>query len=140
MKLDLTEQSLPVYEALSSTVRLHMLRLLSEKPMNVKELAAALKLSSAIMTMHVRKLEAAGLIRSHMAPGKSGLQKICTLAADGAEIVFPGQARTPRRGTARTFRWGIIPTSRLSLPVDCLRRRGSSDTLTIPVISGTRSG
>lgn len=57
MKLDLTDQSLPVYEALSSAVRLQMLRLLSEQPMNVKELAGALKLSSAIMTMHVRKLK-----------------------------------------------------------------------------------
>ncbi|WP_405109458.1 ArsR family transcriptional regulator [Paenibacillus sp. FSL K6-1217] len=120
MKLDLTEQSLPVYEALSSTVRLHMLRLLSDKPMNVKELAAALKLSSAIMTMHVRKLEAAGLITSHMAPGKSGLQKICTLAADGAEIVFPGQARTARRGYRKDIPVGhysdfqIEPTCGLS--------------------------
>lgn len=75
MKLDLSEESLPVYEALASSVRLHMLRLLAENPMNVKELAAAVNLSSAIMTMHVRKLEAAGLIQTHMAPGRSGLQR-----------------------------------------------------------------
>ncbi|MBW4085452.1 transcriptional regulator [Paenibacillus sp. S150] len=98
MKLDLTEKSLPVYEALSSAVRLQMLRLLAVQPMNVKELAAAAKLSSAIMTMHVRKLEAAGLIRTHMAPGRSGLQKICTLAAEGAEIIFPGQMKPERKG------------------------------------------
>ncbi|WP_019912315.1 ArsR/SmtB family transcription factor [Paenibacillus sp. HW567] len=97
MKLDLTEESLPVYEALSSAVRLRMLRLLAVQPMNVKELASAAKLSSAIMTMHVRKLETAGLIRTHMAPGRSGLQKICTLAAEGAEIIFPGQGRTERK-------------------------------------------
>ncbi|CAM4471556.1 ArsR/SmtB family transcription factor [Paenibacillus typhae] len=97
MKLDLTEDSLPVYEALSSAVRLHMLRLLAVQPMNVKELAGAVNLSSAIMTMHVRKLEAAGLITTHMAPGKSGLQKICSLAAERAEILFPAADKTERK-------------------------------------------
>ncbi|WP_019636757.1 ArsR/SmtB family transcription factor [Paenibacillus fonticola] len=89
MKLNLTEQSLPVYEALSSAVRLNVMTLLAERPMNIKELAEALQLSSAIMTMHVRKLEAAGLIASVMAPGRNGLQKICSLAVDSIEIVIP---------------------------------------------------
>lgn len=97
MKLDLSEESLPVYEALASSVRLHMLRLLAKNPMNVKELAGAVKLSSAIMTMHVRKLESAGLIQTHMAPGRSGLQKICTLAAEGAEIIFPSKQINERK-------------------------------------------
>lgn len=123
MKLDLTEESLPVYEALSSTVRLHMLRLLAEKPMNVKELASAVQLSSAIMTMHVRKLETAGLIRTHMAPGKSGLQKICTFAAESAEIVFPGTAaQAPRKSYRQDIPVGhytdfqIEPTCGLATP------------------------
>ncbi|MBT2288689.1 helix-turn-helix domain-containing protein [Paenibacillus albidus] len=120
MKLDLTEESLPVYEALASAVRLHLLRLLAEQPMNVKELAAAVKLSSAIMTMHVRKLEAAGLITTHMAPGRSGLQKICTLAAEGAEIVFPGKPGTRRKSFRKEIPVGhysdfrIEPTCGLS--------------------------
>ncbi|MGZ7442314.1 ArsR/SmtB family transcription factor [Paenibacillus sp. TH7-28] len=97
MKLDLTEKSLPVYEALASPVRLHILRLLSEQPMNVKELAGAAGLSSAIMTMHVRKLSEAGLIATQMAPGKSGLQKICSLAATSLEIVFPAEQIASRQ-------------------------------------------
>jgi len=96
MKLDLTERSLPVYEALSSSVRLKIMTLLADKPMNIKELAEALNLSSAIMTMHVRKLENADLISSHMAPGRSGLQKICTLSADGIEIIFPHKMQNER--------------------------------------------
>lgn len=120
MKLDLTDESLPVYEALSSSVRLQMLRLLAVQPMNVKELAGAVKLSSAIMTMHVRKLEAAGLIRTHMAPGRSGLQKICALAAEGAEIIFPGQTKTERKSHRKEMPVGhysdfqIEPTCGLS--------------------------
>lgn len=124
MKLDLTDQSLPVYEALSSAVRLQMLRLLSEQPMNVKELAGALKLSSAIMTMHVRKLEAAGLIRSHMAPGRSGLQKICTLAAESAEIIFLDKPEHSAEATVRKYPWATTLISRLNRPADYLQPSG----------------
>lgn len=97
MKLDLSEQSLPVYEALASPVRLHILRLLANRSMNIKELATAVGLSSAIMTMHVRKLSECGLVATHMAPGKSGLQKICSLAVSSAEIQFPAQAAVERK-------------------------------------------
>ncbi|MEC0172486.1 ArsR/SmtB family transcription factor [Paenibacillus graminis] len=113
MKLDLTEESLPVYEALSSAVRLRMLRLLAVQPMNVKELAAAAQLSSAIMTMHVRKLEAAGLIRTHMAPGRSGLQKICTLAAESAEIIFPAQTAAERKSHRKEIPVGLYSDFRI---------------------------
>lgn len=62
MKIDLSEQWLPVYEALASSVRMKIIKLLAQKPMNIKEIAAALDLSSSIITMHVGKLEKAGLI------------------------------------------------------------------------------
>lgn len=97
MNLDLSEQSLPVYEALASSVRLQVLRLLAEGSMNVKELAASIGLSSAIMTMHVRKLDEAGLITTQMLPGKSGLQKVCSLAVTEAQIQFPGTEDAPQR-------------------------------------------
>ncbi|MFD1176719.1 ArsR/SmtB family transcription factor [Paenibacillus puldeungensis] len=97
MKLDLTEKSLPVYEALASPVRLHVLRLLSIRPMNIKELAEAVGLSSAIMTMHVRKLSESGLVDTRMTPGKSGLQKVCSLAVSGAEIQFPAEPASKRK-------------------------------------------
>lgn len=97
MNLDLSEQSLPVYEALASPVRLSVLRLLAERSMNIKELAASIGLSSAIMTMHVRKLDEAGLITTQMLPGKSGLQKVCSLAVTAAQIQFPGVDIPPER-------------------------------------------
>ncbi|WP_426449164.1 ArsR/SmtB family transcription factor [Paenibacillus sp. S-38] len=89
MKLDISEKSLPVYEALASGVRLQMIRLLAVKPMNVKELAGALGLSSAIMTMHIKKLERAELIKTEMFPGKGGAQKVCSLNVDSLHIEFP---------------------------------------------------
>lgn len=89
LELDTTTHSLPVYEALASSVRLSILQLLSTRQMNVRELAEALSLSSAIMTMHVKKLEKARLITTQMAPGKGGVQKICTLSAKKIEIILP---------------------------------------------------
>lgn len=89
MKLDLTEQSLPVYEALASQVRLQILQLLIKQPMNLKELAQTLGLSGAIMSMHVKKLATAGLILTDVVPSKSGVQKICTVIVDQIQIEFP---------------------------------------------------
>ena len=43
--------------------------------MNLRELADALGLTSAIMTMHVKKLDKAGIIKTDMLPGKGGAQK-----------------------------------------------------------------
>lgn len=89
MILTLDNDALPVYEALASSVRLQILRLLCKQKMNVKDLAMELGLSSAIMTMHIKKLEAAGLIKTERIPGKSGLQKISVLAVDEIEVKFP---------------------------------------------------
>lgn len=95
MKLDISKQSLPVYEALASEVRLKMIHLLSRQEMNVKQLAEALGLSSAIMTMHVKKLERAGLIETRMVPGRGGARKVCKLVTSTIEIVFPAK-ETPQ--------------------------------------------
>jgi len=91
MKLDTSDKSLPVYEALASDVRLKMINLLSKQEMNVKQLAEALGLSSAIMTMHVKKLERAGLIESKMVPGRGGAKKVCKLVTESIEITFPSK-------------------------------------------------
>lgn len=87
---------LPLYEALASEVRLNMLDRLAERPMNVKELAQSLGVSSAIMTMHVRKLEQAGLIRTRMVRKDGGTHKLCSLAVDEIRIALPN-AEAARR-------------------------------------------
>ncbi|EOI01793.1 ArsR family transcriptional regulator [Enterococcus moraviensis ATCC BAA-383] len=85
MQLDISDESLLTYEALASSVRLHIIRLLSEKKMNNKELAKELNLSSAIVTMHINKLEDAHLIKTE----RVGQQKISSLKVDNIEISFP---------------------------------------------------
>ena len=91
MQLDISSNSLPVYEALASSVRLQILNLISERPYNITELSEALHLSKAIVTKHIQKLEDVHLIQCKRAPGKSGLQKLPTLAVDTIEITFPAR-------------------------------------------------
>lgn len=97
MEIDISERSLPVFEALASKVRLDVIHLLARRPMNVKELAQTLGLSSAIMTMHIRKLEGANIIRTELRPGKGGRQKMCFLNAHKIEILFPELTRDTRK-------------------------------------------
>ncbi|WP_096189020.1 ArsR/SmtB family transcription factor [Evansella halocellulosilytica] len=89
MKVDISMNSLPVYEALASKVRLSIIQHLTVRSMNIRELAEAVGLSSAIMTMHIKKLEKAKIIRTDMVPGKAGMQKLCILNVDQIDIQFP---------------------------------------------------
>lgn len=85
MQLQINEESLPVYEALASKTRIKIIQLLSKKKMNVKDLAKELGVSSAITTMHVKKLEEANIIKTE----KVGQQKISSLRVDKIDISFP---------------------------------------------------
>lgn len=85
MQLHINDEALPVYEALASAVRIKIIQLLSKNKMNVKELAAALGLSSPITTMHISKLEKANIIKTE----KVGQQRISSLRVDKIEINFP---------------------------------------------------
>lgn len=80
---------LPLFDALASGVRLEMIRLLSKQAMNNKDLAEKLGLSGAIVSMHVRKLQAAGIVKSEMVRKEGGTHKLNTLATSGIEVMFP---------------------------------------------------
>ncbi|CAM3294489.1 helix-turn-helix domain-containing protein [Paenibacillus lupini] len=99
IKADTDHAWLPLYEALASPVRLNILDLLAAapEPMNVKELAASLGLSSAIVTMHVRKLEQAGLIQTKMIRKQGGTHKICEISASRIQIDLPQTGFIPKK-------------------------------------------
>lgn len=97
MKIDISNTHLPIYEALASDVRLRIIQLLALQDMNIKELAQALELSSPIMTMHVKKLEKAGLISSKMVSSSGGTKKMCKLITDSIEIDFPSKYAPAQR-------------------------------------------
>ncbi|WP_139997576.1 ArsR/SmtB family transcription factor [Paenibacillus paridis] len=86
MYLTTDAQSLRVYEALASEVRLQIIDLLYTKEMHIKELAATLYLSSAIVSTHVNKLQKAGLVGYRMKRVNGGTYKYCSLSTEYLQI------------------------------------------------------
>ncbi|MGE5613077.1 MAG: ArsR/SmtB family transcription factor [Bacillota bacterium] len=74
------DDSIPFFKALSSNVRIQILKLLSyEKEVNLNELASRIGITNGAMTAHIRMLEEAGIINTRTVVAKRGLQKLCSL-------------------------------------------------------------
>lgn len=86
MLLTTNQTSLLVYEALASDIRLKIIDRLFEKEMNIKELAAELYLSNAIVSSHVAKLEKAGIVGSKMKRINGGTYKMCYINTEHMQI------------------------------------------------------
>ncbi|MDO3412755.1 ArsR family transcriptional regulator [Saccharibacillus sp. CPCC 101409] len=112
---------MPLYEALASEVRWSMMNLLSAGELNVKDIAAQMKLSPSIVTMHIRKLEQAGLIGSRRVRLNGGTHKMCFLKQKKIEIQLPS-AREETRVREQSIAIGhytafdIHPTCGLGTP------------------------
>jgi predicted transcriptional regulator len=77
------EKGIALYDALNSSVRLEIIRLLkSNAEINLNQLAKNLNLSNGAITAHVKKLANAHLISLASKSGVRGSQKICSLVAD----------------------------------------------------------
>lgn len=77
------KESLSLFKALSSDVRIDIIDMLTEyKQLNMNELSEKLNLTNGAVTMHVKKLEECGLIKTTNLTGKHGLQKICSIHED----------------------------------------------------------
>lgn len=66
-----------VFKALSTPMRIRIMELISENDnMSMNDLAETLGLTNSAISMHVSKLEAAGLIAIQTASGKRGIMKV----------------------------------------------------------------
>lgn len=83
MQLQINEESLPVYEALASKTRIKIIQLLSKKD-ECQRFGKELGVSSAITTMHVKKLEEANIIKTE----KVGQQKFRAFVSIKSISVF----------------------------------------------------
>jgi predicted transcriptional regulator len=97
MYLTTDSESLRVYEALASEVRLRIIDLLNVREMHIKELAAALHLSSAIVSSHVVKLQKANIVSSKMKRIDGGTYKFCSLSANYFQIKLAGSNAVARK-------------------------------------------
>lgn len=89
MDLNLNDDSILVFQALSSKTRVNIINSLTVKDKNITELAAELHVSTAIITRHIQQLEESGIIKTTLSPGKAGRQKLCSLSIETINIHFP---------------------------------------------------
>lgn len=97
IKASTDKKWLPLYEALASDVRLDIINLLATETLNNKDIAARLGISSAIVTFHLKKLHAAGIIQSEHVRIDGGTHKLNKLSASGVNIAFPAQQHEKRQ-------------------------------------------
>lgn len=88
MNIEVNRSNLKFLECFSSETRINIIELLNARPMNIKDLAEALNISSAIVTKHVQKLEEASIITTESIPSTRGRQKLCHLTLESATLQF----------------------------------------------------
>lgn len=94
LSVDHPEQLAQIARALSSPLRQSILVEISERSMNVGELAQKLDVPMSTMALAVRTLEEAGLLMSTLQPGVHGSTKICSRKLDTITIsLFPTSMR-----------------------------------------------
>lgn len=101
MNITISVEHLRFFECLGSETRIRIIELLQKQPMNIKDLAEALQLSSAIITKHIQKLEEADIVHTENLAGVRGVQKRCSLRLDEVRLRFmppePDSALPPQK-------------------------------------------
>lgn len=96
IELGETDKLVNLGKALASEVRVEILRMLREETLSVNEIATILQIPVSSAAMHVKNLEAAGLIFSEYQPGLRGAKKVCSLRLDSLDVVIvPEHGRVP---------------------------------------------
>jgi predicted transcriptional regulator len=88
------ENSLEIFNALSSETRLLIIKLLNNKKMSVNDIADNLKLPQSTVSTNISILEKSGLIKVESSAGKRGSQKICFVPYDEIVIQLPGMKKS----------------------------------------------
>lgn len=82
LNLDDEKKLAAVGKALSSEVRIDIIKLLYGQEYNINEIAEKLGLAPSSAAAHIRVLEEAGIIHTTLLPGIRGSMKLCTLQAN----------------------------------------------------------
>lgn len=90
-----SEKIIAVGKALSSELRLRILKVLETQSYNVNEIAELLEIPASSAAMHVKVLEEAGLIHTELKSAVRGSMKMCTKAVES--IVIGLQEETEER-------------------------------------------
>jgi len=82
LNLDNVEKLAAIGKALSSDVRIELLKLLCHCSLNVNEIAEKMRIPASSAAMHVKVLEESGLIRTELMPAVRGSMKVCHKAVE----------------------------------------------------------
>ena len=88
LHIEKLSDGLSLFKALGSEVRLEIVRLLVEEPMNMNELAGRLHITNGALTTHIRKLEECGVVAVSSDSSGHGNQKICLVVPDKLLVVI----------------------------------------------------
>lgn len=97
MKIYAEDKYADIFAALSSATRLRIIRLLSQKTYNIKEMSAVLGLSPAIITRHIDILDNCGIVECYFTPASRGRQKICCLKEDAVTLFLKSKDKSERQ-------------------------------------------
>ena len=90
LRIEKIGAGLSLFKALGSDVRLEIVRLLVERPMNMNELAGKLHITNGALTTHIKKLEECGIVSISNDSNGHGNQKICQVVPDKILIDIKG--------------------------------------------------
>lgn len=76
-----SEMIVKTSKALSSPVRIQILEIIKQKPLNMSEISEKIHTPISSTAMHIKSLEDAGLVITQSMPGLRGSQRICALKA-----------------------------------------------------------
>lgn len=98
LQLDISDidRALPVLHALSTELRLKILKELWKGGCSVNELARVLNVPVSTAALNVQILERAGLLACEMKPGNRGMVKLCTQRVSSISLNMEQSARADR--------------------------------------------
>ncbi len=91
LNMENVEDICDVGKALSSPIRIKILKLLYDESLIIGEIARKLEIPASSAAMHIKILEKANLIRMEEQPGTRGLTKLCNRKSDYVNISLLGR-------------------------------------------------
>ena len=85
------EQISKVAKALSSNVRLEILDILREKPLNISEISEKMGIPISSTALHMKVLEDSGIVITQSMPGLRGSQRVCGLKINQVTMTLLNQ-------------------------------------------------
>ena len=86
--LNVNQDNLPFFQALSSEMRIKIIELLQQENLSIQDISQRLDISSAMVTKHITILEENNIVESTFEKGIRGRLKICELIKNDVTLIF----------------------------------------------------